>query len=143
MENQHTAESLKEMIAELEERQAEEGMLLKEQLDVTINNLRPANILQSIVKEFHVSQNLLDELVNTAISITSGFVSKKIVVGRSKNQFLKLIGLAVQFGITTVISKKFHILKEKVNHLIERFLSEKEKEEKLESEENGENEDVQ
>ena len=143
MENQHTAESLKEMIAELEERQAKEGVLLKEQLDVTINNLRPANILQSIVKEFHVSQNLLDELVNTAISITSGFVSKKIVVGRSKNQFLKLIGLAVQFGITTVISKKFHILKEKVNHLIERFLSEKEKEEKPESEENGEKEDIQ
>lgn len=143
MENQHTAESLKEMIAELEERQAKEGVLLKEQLDVTINNLRPANILQSIVKEFHVSKNLLDEIVNTAISITSGFVSKKIVVGRSKNQFLKLLGLAVQFGITTVISKKFHVLKEKVNQLIERFLSEKENQEKPESEENGENEDIQ
>lgn len=143
MENQHTAESLKEMIAELEERQAKEGVLLKEQLDVTINNLRPANILQSIVKEFHVSKNLLDEIANTAISITSGFVSKKIVVGRSKNQFLKLLGLAVQFGITTVISKKFHVLKEKVNQLIERFLSEKENQEKPESEENGENEDIQ
>ena len=38
----------------------------------------------------------------------AGFVSKKIVIGKSKNQILKLVGLAIQFGMTTLISKKFY-----------------------------------
>ena len=132
MENQHTVESLKQMIAELEQRQVEEGELFKEQLDITIKNIKPANILKNIVKEFYSSENLMDEIINTAISVTSGFVTKKIVVGNSKNQILKLVGLAIQFGMTTLISKKFHVLKDKLNQLISRFLEEKEEKDETE-----------
>lgn len=135
MENQHTVESLKQMIAELEQRQVEEGELFKEQLDITIKNIKPANILKNIVKEFYSSENLMDEIINTAISVTSGFVTKKIVVGNSKNQILKLVGLAIQFGMTTLISKKFHVLKDKLNQLISRFLEEKEEKDETEVQE--------
>ena len=141
MEHQHTVESLKEKIAELERRQTEEGELFKEQLDITIKNIRPANILKNIVKEFYSSENLMDEIINTAISVTSGFVTKKIVVGKSKNQVLKLVGLAIQFGMTTLISKKFHVLKDKLNQIISHFLDEKE--EKDETEVNVVNEENQ
>lgn len=141
MENQHTVESLKAKIAELELRQVEEGEIFKEQLDITIKNIKPANILKNIVKEFYSSENLMDEIINTAISVTSGFVTKKIVVGNSKNQVLKLVGLAVQFGMTTLISKKFHVLKDKLTQLINRFLDEKE--EKDETEVNVVNEENQ
>lgn len=126
MEKQYTAESLKEMIADLEIRQAEEGELLKEQLDITIKNIKPANILKNIVKEFYSSESLMDEIINTAVSVTSGFVTKKIVVGKSRNQVLKLVGLAIQFGVTTLISKQFQVLKDKLNQLISRFMDEKE-----------------
>ena len=141
MEHQHTAESLKEMIRELEKRHVEEGEQFKEQLDITIKNIKPANILKNIVNEFYSSENLMDEIINTAISVASGFVTKKIVVGNSKNQVLKLVGLAIQFGMTTLISKKFHVLKEKLNQFISHFLDEKE--EKDETEVNVVNEENQ
>lgn len=122
----HTAESLKEMIVKLEAKQAEEGKILKEQVHETLEYLRPGNILKSIVKEFYNSEGLLDEIINTAVSITSGFVTKKVIVGKSRNRYLKLLGLAMQYGMTTVIAKKFHALKEKINQFISGFLGEKE-----------------
>jgi hypothetical protein len=134
MEKQHTAESIKRMIAELEIRQKKEGQLLKEELEFTISNLRPVNIVKSLLKEFYSSENVLDELISTAISVTSGFVTKKIVVGKSKNQLLKLFGLVLQFGMTTMISKKFNALKENISNFVARFLKEKEVETKEESE---------
>lgn len=125
MEKQHTAESLKRMIAELEEKQKNEAHLLKEELEYTIDNFKPVNILKSLLKEFYSSEKLLDEIINTAVSVTSGFVAKKVVIGRSKNQFLRLIGMALQFGMTTVIAKKFHQIKENINQFIAHFFGEK------------------
>lgn len=129
MENQHTAESLKEAIKALEIKQEEEGQLLKYQLKNTYENLKPVNILKNIAKDFYSSENLKNEFISTAISVTSGFISKKLVVGKSSNQFLKLIGLAVQFGITTLISKKIDVLKDAALQFINRFMEEKEEQE--------------
>jgi hypothetical protein len=125
MEKKYTAESLKMEIAELEIRQKEEVQILKEELENTINNFKPVNIVKSLLKEFYSSENVLDELINTAVSVTSGFVTKKIVIGKSKNQLLKLFGLALQFGMTTVIAKKFQVLKENILNLVTRFMGEK------------------
>lgn len=125
MEKQYTAESLKKTIAELEVQQEEQGQLLKEELNNIIGNLKPINIVKNLLKEFYSSENVLDELINTAVSVTSGFVTKKIVIGKSKNQLLKLVGLALQFGMTTVIAKKFQVLKQNINKIVARFLGDK------------------
>ncbi len=132
MENQYTTESLKEMIKVLEEKQAEEGQILKEQLIKTYENLKPANIVKNLVKEFYSSENLKDELIATAISVTSGFITKKLVVGKSNNQILKLVGLAIQFGMTSLVSKKIEALKEAALNFISRFTHEKEEYEEIE-----------
>ena len=134
-EKKHTAESLKRMIAELEKKQKEESQLLKEELENTIDNFKPVNILKSLLKEFYSSENLLDELINTAVSVTSGYLTKKVVIGKSKNQFVRLIGMALQFGMTTVIAKKFHQIKENISRLIDGFLGEKKEQNISESEE--------
>jgi hypothetical protein len=126
MENQYTAESLKLEIKALEIKQAEEGKLLKEQLLITYENLKPINILKNIVSDFSSSDNLKRDFLEIVAGMTSGFITKKIVVGRSKNPMLKLIGLAIQFGITTVVSKKYKVIKESVFQFISQFLEGKE-----------------
>jgi hypothetical protein len=126
MENQYTAESLKEAIKVLEIKQAEEGQLLKEQLLITYENLKPINILKNIVKDFYSTDNYKQDFLEIVAGMTSGFISKKIIIGRSKNPVLKLIGLAVQFGMTTLVSNKFYAIKDSVIHLINRFLEKRE-----------------
>jgi superoxide dismutase len=127
MENQYTVESLKEAIKALEAKQANDRILLKEQLLFTYESLKPSNILKSIFKDFASSENLKNEFVNTAVAVTSGFITKKVIIGKSNNLALKLLGLAFQFGITSLVSKNYDVIKDVVNQFINRILGEKEK----------------
>jgi hypothetical protein len=127
MENQYTAESLKLEIKALEIKQAEEGKLLKEQLIITYENLKPINILRNIAKDFYSSENYKQDFVEIVAGMTSGFITKKIIVGQSKNPMLKLVGLAIQFGITTLVSRKYNTIKDSVIQYVNQFLEGKEK----------------
>ncbi len=122
MENQYTVDSLRQAIKELEIKQKEERVLLKEQLVVTYESLKPSNILKNIIKDFASSENLKNEFVNTAVAVTTGFITKKVIIGKSNNQALKLVGLALQFGITTLVSKNYDAIKEVVTQFINRML---------------------
>lgn len=129
MENKYTSESLKKAIKELEIKQVEEGAILKEQLVLTYESLKPVNFLKNLVKDVYSSESLKDELINTAVSVASGLVSKKLVVRRSNNEVLKLLGLAVQLGITTFVSKKMDVLKDAAINFMNRFIDKKEQNE--------------
>lgn len=126
MEKQYTVDSLRQAINELEIRQKEEKILLKEQLVETYESLKPSNILTNIIKDLTSSENLKNEFINTAVAVTTGFITKKVIVGKSNSQALKLVGLALQFGITTLISKNYDTIKEVVAQFINRMLSGKE-----------------
>jgi len=126
MEKQYTVETLKEAIKALEIKQAEERLLLKEQLLITYENLKPINFLKNIVKDFYSTENYTQDLVEIIAGMTSGFVTKKLIVGKSKNPVLKLVGLAIQFGMTTLVSKKYIAIKESIIHFINRLLEKKE-----------------
>jgi hypothetical protein len=126
MQNQYTAESLKEVIKALEIKQVEEGQMVKEQLLITYENLKPINILRNIVKDIYSSDNYTHDFVEIVAGMTTGFVTKKVIIGRSKNPLLKLIGLAIQFGMTTLVSKKYHAIKDSVIQFVNRFLEDRE-----------------
>lgn len=126
MENQYTVDSLKQAIKELELKQKEERVLLEEQLVITYDSLKPSNILKNIFKDFASSENLKNEFVNTAVAVTSGFITKKIIIGKSESQFRKLIGLAFQFGITSLVSKNYDAIKDVVSQFITRILNDQE-----------------
>jgi hypothetical protein len=128
MEKQYTVESLREEIQALEVRQAKEGKLVKEQLLITYENLKPINILKSIVKDLYSSDNYTQDLVEIVAGMTTGFVTKKLIIGKSKNPLLKLAGLALQFGMTTLVSKKYNVIKDSVVRFLSRFAKEKEPE---------------
>lgn len=126
MENQYTAESLKVAIKALEIKQVEEGQLVKEQLLITYENLKPINILRNIVKDVYSTENYTQDFVEIVAGMTSGFVTKKIIIGRSKNPMLKLVGLAIQFGMTTLVSKKYTAIKDSLLQFVNRFLKDRE-----------------
>lgn len=126
MEKQYTVESLREEINALEVKQANEGKLVKEQLLSTYENLKPINILKSIVKDLYSSDNYTQDFMEIVAGMTTGFVTKKLIIGKSKNPLLKLAGLALQFGMTTFVSKKYNVIKDSVVRFLSRFVKEKE-----------------
>ncbi|HBC79507.1 MAG TPA: hypothetical protein DCZ51_12805 [Bacteroidales bacterium] len=95
---------LKDAIQLLEVEQKVKGDLLKEQLFITFESLKPANIIKSTLDDIASSPYLLDNILGTAAGLFTGFISKKIFIGASGNKIRKLIGHILQFGITNFVA---------------------------------------
>jgi hypothetical protein len=95
---------LKNAIELLEVEQADKGQLLKEQFFLTLESLKPANLLRSTVNDIASSPYLIDNILSTAMGLVSGFLSKKIFIGASGNKLRKLIGYVLQFGVTNFVA---------------------------------------
>ncbi len=100
-----TASSLRVAILKLETQQESEGKVLKEQFHLAYESIKPINLIKSTFKEVTASQDLKDNLLNTTVGITAGYLSKKIFEGVSNNPLRKLLGTALMFGITNVVAK--------------------------------------
>jgi hypothetical protein len=111
MQNITSAVELKNAIQLLEVEQAIKGQLVKEQFFITYESLRPVNLLRSTIKEVVTSPNLYGNIIDTAIGMATGYLSKKMVIGSSGNIFKKLIGSALQVGVTNVVSQHTDIIR--------------------------------
>jgi hypothetical protein len=111
MQNITSSAGLKDAIQLLEVEQKIRGQLLKEQLYVAYESLKPLNLLKHTLKEITSSPYLVDNISGTAMGLVSGFLSKKIFVGASGNLIRKLIGSVLQFGITNVVAQNSGVIK--------------------------------
>jgi len=122
MEKQNAISSLKESIRLLEIKQAEEGAILKEQFAVTIESLKPINLLKTTIKEMTNSVDLKSNLSETVISIVAGYLTKKMMVNSKSGPFMKILGAVLQFGVTSVIAQNADNIRDFLNRMIDRFL---------------------
>lgn len=105
MQNLTYATKIRDAICLLEADQAVKGQLLKEQFYLTYESLKPVNLLRSTFNEVTSSPDLVNNIVGSAIGLTTGFLSKKIFIGPSGNIFKKLIGSILQFGVTNIVAR--------------------------------------
>lgn len=105
MQQINSATNLREAILELEKQQTGEGKILKEQFYLAYESVKPINLIKSTFKEVSASQDLKDNLLNTTVGITAGYLSKKLFEGVSNNPLRKLLGTALMFGITNAVAK--------------------------------------
>jgi hypothetical protein len=118
--------ALKEAIQLLEIDQEIKGQLLKEQLYITYESLKPLNLLKHTLKEISSSPYLIDNFSGSAMGLLSGFLSKKIFIGASGNLIRKLIGSVLQFGITNVVAQNSNVIKSIGQAIFHHFLRKKE-----------------
>ena len=104
MQKISSAAELKNAIQLLEVEQEEKGQLLKEQLLISFESLKPANLIKSTVDDIASSPYLMDNILGAATGLFTGFISKKIFIGASGSKVRKLIGNVLQFGITNFVA---------------------------------------
>jgi len=127
MENITCAAELKLAIIETQFEHAIQGELLKEQLLATFESLKPVNIIKSTLSEITSSPYLVENMLSAVIGLVGGFVSKKIAVGTSHNIFRKIMGTALQFGVTNLVAQHPEALKNVGQIIIEKIFHKKEK----------------
>lgn len=101
----HNDSDLKKAIQQLESKKKLEEVLLKDHFHDTIESFKPANILKNTVSEVAASPTFKHNLLNVALGLGAGYLSKKIVVGRNSGILVRTLGTALQFGVTSLLAK--------------------------------------
>lgn len=105
MQKINSAAALRGAIAQLEIAHAEEGKMLKQQFHLAYESIKPMNLIKSTFKEAVESPELKDNIINTSVGLATGYLSKLLFVNVSHSPVRKLLGIALQFGITQVVAK--------------------------------------
>jgi hypothetical protein len=104
MKKMTSSDNLKLDIELLEANRSVKLQQLKEEYFIGFESLKPLNLVKSTFKEL-TSPNLLITILGTALSLATGYFTKRLIVGASVNGFRRLFGTVMQFGITTIIAK--------------------------------------
>jgi hypothetical protein len=119
MAKQNAVLALKESIRRLEIRQEEEGKILKEQFKITYESLKPLNLIKNSLRELANSVDIKNSIFETVVSIVSGYVSQKFIVNSKSSTMKKILGVLMQFGVTSFVSKK----SEEVGNFLSNFIN--------------------
>lgn len=126
MQNITSIAELKDAIQLLEVEQTIKERLLKDQIFLAVESLKPVNLLRSTIKDISSSPYLIDNMSGTAMGLLSGFLSKKIFVGASGNLIRKIIGHILQFGVTSVVAHNSDMIKSFGQVIFQHFIRKRE-----------------
>ena len=122
MKPQNQTDALNKAIILLQHKQTQELIALKEQLQLSYETLKPINLIKNILHEVALSPDIKNNLVNNIIGLTTGYLSKKVLVGASHNPIKRVFGTVMQFAIANVVSKHSGTVKAVVEMLVHRIL---------------------
>jgi hypothetical protein len=111
---------LDEAIHQLERQSAMQEQELRERYEKVITSVTPFNILKTVFHSISDSPELKNSAVNTALGLGTGYVARKLYVGRSAGFLKKIAGSVIQFAVTNFARKKAPIIREKISHLAEK-----------------------
>jgi hypothetical protein len=117
-------EELEEAIAELELIAAAQKRDIQESLAELSEDLKPVNLVKESARYIFSGKNR-EGLVNVLIGLGTGFLSRKLLLGRSHGVVSKTLGKAVQYGMAGVISQNAEKIKEKAGIWIDRLFKRK------------------
>ena len=121
MKNINPIDALHARILLLENQQKQDLLLLKSQVHVTFESLRPINLIKSTLTEVSTSTNLKHSLLQNAIGLVTGYLSRKVLVGSSHNPLVGFLGSLFQFAVGNVVAKHSDPIIEKGESLIREF----------------------
>ncbi len=101
-------EKLYRLIREWELKKILQEEELKEEVKLTIHNLRPAQLAKNLFNDMFHSPEVRQNAVSTVAGLAAGFISKKLLIRKSSSVIKRILGTLVQIGITKFVSKKIN-----------------------------------
>lgn len=106
MKNTNQADALKDAIALLESKQAGELQLLRQQFHITYDSLKPMNLIKKGLQDITALPDLKNGLINNAIGLATGYLSKKVLIGATRNPIKRILGTVLEFAIAGLVTKQ-------------------------------------
>lgn len=103
----NNSSELKKRIVELEVKKHNDEELIRTHFHEILETLKPANLLKTTVSEVSDSMHFKRNIVNIALGLGAGYLSKKLVIGNKGVGFAKqLLGSVLEFGISNFVAKQ-------------------------------------
>jgi hypothetical protein len=106
-----SSETLKEAIAVLELQRKEQLVQLTANLHIVMESLRPGSLLKNALHEVSTPLELNKNFVDTSIGLTAGYLSEKLLIGKTSNPIKMLLGTALKFAVTNVVTRNPGLIK--------------------------------
>lgn len=106
MKNINQTEALKNAIALLESKQAEELKLLRHQFNNTYDSLKPMNLIKKGFQDITSLPDIKNGLLNNAIGLATGYLSKKVLIGATRNPIKRILGTVLEFAVAGLVTKQ-------------------------------------
>lgn len=100
-----TTEELKNAILLLEEKQAFQRRMLKDQMLSIDEGLNPDDIVKNFFSKVTASPDLKSRAINTAIGLASFYFTGKTIFSSGRNPLTNILGRFLQSGVSNIISK--------------------------------------
>ncbi len=121
----NTSSELKAAIKELEARQASDLRILKDEMEIVGEKLKPGNLLKTVFNDVMDLPDLKTNLLNSAIGIVTGIFAKKLMIGKTINPIKKLLGLVLETFVATKISKNADEIKSTGGSILKKIFQKK------------------
>ena len=100
------SDELNKAIIALQEKRINELESFQEHLLVSQDGVDPNHISKiTTIKEVNPSSGIKNDVLGFVIGVGSGFVFKKLFVGKSKHPIKRMLGTAIHFAMANVVSR--------------------------------------
>jgi len=111
MEQPNPVILLKQLIVEKQAQHEIEGKLLKQYFRSASEKFTPVNMIKSTLNDVMSSADLKGNVINSAIGLTTGFLTKKVLVGNTNNPLTKLFGVIVEMIVARKVTNNAEEIK--------------------------------
>jgi hypothetical protein len=98
--------ALTAVIKELEDKRAKERQGIEENFHSITESLRPLQLIKRAYNKLQLPAGLAGNVVKVIAAVGIGFVSKKLLLGKSSGLIKKIGGLLIELGVADLLTKK-------------------------------------
>jgi hypothetical protein len=117
-----TRAGLREVIQDLESKQTSEWRLVREQVLNVCESLKLVNVIKRTLKNTLSDPDLGLDIADTAIGLTTGFIAKKALIGKTNNPFKKLFGLILEMTVARKVANNADSIKKMSGILLNKII---------------------
>ncbi|WP_445722377.1 hypothetical protein [Flavobacterium sp.] len=97
---------LNEKIEVLRMKQSKDFEVLKSQFHITLESMKPINLVKETIDDFKNSKEIKSSLLESTLGIAAGYVTRKMIVGKSSSMIKKTAATIIQYLVSNFITKK-------------------------------------
>jgi hypothetical protein len=100
---------------------------LKEEIYLAIESLKPINLIKNTLSEMTSSPYLLENMYGSIAGLISGYISRVITIGSSRNLLRRVLGSVLQFSVTNLVAQHPDMIKNIGQYIIGKIFHKTEK----------------